>query len=228
MKAAALPTAFGLTLLTNDVVWWLPFAAILYNAARISQGRYAVPIPADATPESMMAKTTTASGKNLRDLSFESPVMLVFLRHFGCTFCKQALADLARDKTNIEFDGTHLVLVHMGDPEQAARVFSKYRFKRLDHVADPGQRLYQAFGFKRGTFGQLFGPGVIWKGLAATLTGGHGVGRLEGDGFQLPGIAFVYEGKVTSIIRHRTAAERFNYTELAACPLSLKNSDAGA
>jgi len=30
----ALPLAFGATLLTNDLIWWAPFAAILYKAFR--------------------------------------------------------------------------------------------------------------------------------------------------------------------------------------------------
>ncbi len=29
-----LPLAFGATLLTNDLIWWIPFAAILFHAAK--------------------------------------------------------------------------------------------------------------------------------------------------------------------------------------------------
>ncbi|MCG8583205.1 MAG: hypothetical protein MI757_00645 [Pirellulales bacterium] len=28
----SLPLAFGVTILTNDLIWWIPFAAILYRA----------------------------------------------------------------------------------------------------------------------------------------------------------------------------------------------------
>jgi len=37
----------------------------------------------------------TQSGERLVELSEMSPVLLVFLRHAGCTFCREALADFA-------------------------------------------------------------------------------------------------------------------------------------
>lgn len=39
--SAELPLAFGATIITNDVIWWAPFAALLYQAfkkARVSPG----------------------------------------------------------------------------------------------------------------------------------------------------------------------------------------------
>ena len=33
----------------------------------------------------------TESGKTLLELLDESPLLLVFLRHFGCSFCRQTL-----------------------------------------------------------------------------------------------------------------------------------------
>ena len=38
---------------------------------------------------------------NLKMLSDEKPVLLVFLRHFGCVFCKEAMADLSKLKNEI-------------------------------------------------------------------------------------------------------------------------------
>lgn len=33
-----IPASFGWTLLTNDLIWWVPFALFLRNAARLSGG----------------------------------------------------------------------------------------------------------------------------------------------------------------------------------------------
>ena len=38
----------------------------------------------------------TRGGINILRLSHQQPVMLVFLRHFGCTFCREAMRDLGR------------------------------------------------------------------------------------------------------------------------------------
>lgn len=35
------PPAFGLTILSNDLVWWIPFALILRDAMRAAKGRSA-------------------------------------------------------------------------------------------------------------------------------------------------------------------------------------------
>ncbi|MFN8816592.1 MAG: hypothetical protein ACK5ZV_07645, partial [bacterium] len=36
----------------------------------------------------------TSGGQSVAELSMRSPVLMVFLRHFGCTFCREALADV--------------------------------------------------------------------------------------------------------------------------------------
>ena len=42
-----------------------------------------------------LASIRTESGATLLALVQESPVLLVFLRHFGCSFCRQAISDVA-------------------------------------------------------------------------------------------------------------------------------------
>ena len=37
----------------------------------------------------------TESGANLVELTEASPVLLIFLRHFGCSFCRQTISDVA-------------------------------------------------------------------------------------------------------------------------------------
>ena len=53
----------------------------------------------------------TQSGHLLSALSETSPVLLVFLRHAGCTFCREAIGDVARDRGAIERSGVRIVLV---------------------------------------------------------------------------------------------------------------------
>jgi hypothetical protein len=44
----------------------------------------------------------TETGRSLIDLVDESPVLLIFLRHFACTFCAQALDRVAQVRAQIE------------------------------------------------------------------------------------------------------------------------------
>ncbi|MBK8548548.1 MAG: hypothetical protein IPL63_14650 [Saprospiraceae bacterium] len=56
----------------------------------------------------------TNKGNNLLDLSYQSPVLLVFLRHFGCVYCKESMMDIARKKINFEKTAS-MLLWYMAD-----------------------------------------------------------------------------------------------------------------
>ena len=85
----------GWVLFLRDVIWWVPFTLILMDAYRANaeQGRTVSP-----EVELMAMRARTQQGSTLLELSKQAPVLLVFLRHTGCTFCREALADLAADE----------------------------------------------------------------------------------------------------------------------------------
>jgi peroxiredoxin len=209
-----LPWIFGLTIITNDLVWWLPFGAILWAAAREAQGRDA-PTGEPMDVPAASARAMDQHGRSLTELSTDRPALVVFLRHTGCTFCREALADLRARREEIEGGGARIVVAHQSTDEGARAVMERYGLGDVSRIADPRRELYHAFDLRRGTFRQLFGPSVWLRGLAATLRG-HLVGRLEGDGFQLPGAFLVREGRIERAYRHATAADRPDYCELAA------------
>lgn len=164
--------------------------------------------------EDVLQNTSTNHGESLAALSSRAPALVVFLRHLGCTFCREALADLRDRRERIESGGAQIVLVHMAPEDVAAPFFDKHGLGDLPRISDPDQSLYRAFGLRRGSLLQLFGPKVWWRGLVATLRG-HRVGKLVGDGFQMPGAFLVRNGKIVSAFRHRSAADRPDYTTLA-------------
>lgn len=211
--ADRMPWTLGWTILTNDLIWWIPFALILKGAHDASLGHRRV-----ASPEivRMSLRAQTQNGMTLMEMSRRWPSMVVFLRHFGCTFCREALADLAKARVEIERSGVRLVLVHMGTEEQAERFFRRYRMEDVARVSDPQQSLYRAFGLTRGTLANLFGPKVWWRGFQAGLLDKHGIGGLVGDGFQMPGAFLVYHGEVLRSFRHQSAADRPDYVMLSA------------
>ena len=81
-----------------------------------------------ASPESaeLLSHTLTSTGETLAALSDKSPVLLVLLRHEGCTFCRNAMSDIARLRRQIEETGTRIVLGHMDTAEEFAAFAERY------------------------------------------------------------------------------------------------------
>ncbi|MBD3256946.1 hypothetical protein GF377_00840 [candidate division GN15 bacterium] len=212
-----LPLAFGWTVVTNDLIWLVPFAMILYSAARSAQDMpYGIPVGRDSL-DLVLEEMVTARDNNLGELTDESPVLLVFLRHFGCIFCMETLKRLALQKAGIADKGVKLVLVHMSDEARGDKALVDFRLEDADHLADPDRRLYRLFGLERGSLRQLFGVKVWLRSFAAMIRTGRFAGKLEGDGFQMPGAVVLHKRQVITVFRHETAADQPDYLQLATC-----------
>jgi len=166
----------------------------------------------------------TQSGERLAALTEASPVLLVFLRHAGCTFCREALGDVARERNLIEASGVRIVLVHMGDSDAISKLIAKYRLEGVARICDPERKLYQAFGLKRGGLRQLFGPKVLWRALPAGALSRHGIGRMTADSFQMPGLFLIDQSGIVRRFRHRTAADRPDYAGICALPVKSRGA----
>lgn len=205
-----LPVAFGATILTNDLIWWFPFGAILWAAFR--ENTTVTTAPADPSAPSALQKLRTDEGRSLAELSEGKPVFAVLLRHAGCTFHREALADLKAAQSSLQAAGVQLAIVHMGEGQNAIEAKrADYDLSGTPHLADPEMRLYRELGLPRGTFGQLFGWNELTRGASACVLRGHGVGALKGDGFQLGGLALLKDGEVVWTRALDSASERPDY-----------------
>ena len=206
------PAAFGVTLPTNDLIWWIPFTMILWHAFKVNTDT------AGGSPQpelaAALAAATTQSGQSLAAVSRSAPVLLVLLRHSGCIFCREAIADLAKALPGIEAAGLRLVVVHQGSDEDIRPLFVRHGIEHVDRVSDPAKDLYRALDLPRGSLGQLFGP-AVWAAGWRALLAGHGIGPLVGDGFQMHGAFVIDDGRVVVARRCQTAAERPDYAGLA-------------
>ncbi len=167
--------------------------------------------------QELLQEMVTSEGDNLNELSFRQPVLLVFLRHFGCTFCREALADIARKRDQIEATGSKIVFVHMTENNIAERYFNRYELPGVAHISDPECHFYAAFGLVKGSMTQLFGLQSWIRGFQAGIMEGHGIGPMLGDGFQMPGVFVLQEGQVVESFLHKLASDRPDYLELARC-----------
>jgi hypothetical protein len=159
-------------------------------------------------------RSLTPSGSSIFELSAASPVLLVFLRHAGCSFCRETLSDVGNARGSIESAGTRIVLVHMGDAEALDLLLAKYGLGGVDQVCDPQQELYRAFGIGRGSLWQLFGPKVVWRGLVGGVLARYGIGSPRADSSQMPAVFLVNQAEIVRRFRHRSAADRPDYLSL--------------
>ena len=163
-----------------------------------------------------LTELRSSNGQTLDELSAERPQLVVFLRHLGCTFCRESLSDLSEQRAEIEGQGYGIVLVHMVDDERANDFFSNYGLESLPRISDTDRRLYQMFGLDAGGVRELFGVRVWVRGFVAGLLSGHGIGRVQGNPFQMPGVYVVDHGNILTGFQHNQASDRPNYCSLIA------------
>lgn len=163
----------------------------------------------------LLASARTQAGESLLDLSMRTPIMVVFLRHTGCPFCREAMRDVRKQRTQIERDGMRVVFVHQGpEDEYTRKVFADEGVGDLPRVSDPGRALYRSMGLKRGNLWEMFGVKVWWRSMQA-LAGGARGGKVVGDAFQMPGVFVVHKGRVVRSMSFKSQSDRPDYTRMA-------------
>ena len=158
----------------------------------------------------------TETGRSLLDLVDESPVLLVFLRHFACAFCAQTLDRVSQVRPQIEAKGVRPVFVHLGSPQRAKPYFDYYNLSDVERISNPEATLYQvpAFGLSRtNPYLHSLNPAVLMGWLKGALFK-YGIGLIKEDAEQMPGVFFLKERKIVRAFRHRTIADEPDYLKL--------------
>ncbi len=161
----------------------------------------------------------TNRGEDLDVLMAEEKVLLVFLRHFGCTFCRETMSELAKARLELERSAVHIVVVHMVDFEMAARMLSVYDLQNVNHISDPTQQLYTKYGLGKTGFVALYGIKNWWRALVAGLVKGHLIGKPAGDPFQMPGVFFLEHNRIMNKFTYRYVSDRPDFVRLASIKL---------
>lgn len=215
IRNGSLPLSAARTIITNDLIWWIPFMMLLWQAWKWNQP-YATAFSETELGDPL--RTLKAqTGDTLAALSRRQPTLVVFLRHSGCTFCREALADLAKEREQLARANVRLALVHLGDDVAMQRLCEHYGLGDLPRICDPERRLYQQFQLQLGSFRALMGPSVIWRGIKTAFGARHGIGSFDGNVFQMPGVFLIEDGRVVREFRHQSAADRPDYVAIA-CP----------
>jgi hypothetical protein len=156
------------------------------------------------------------SGRTLLDLVDESPVLLIFLRHFACAFCAQALDRVSQVRPQIEARDARPVFVHLGSPARAKPYFDYYQLSDVERISNPEATLYQlpCFALSRtNPYLHVLNP-TVWKGWLKGAMFKYGIGMIQEDADQMPGVFFLKERRIVRAFRHRTIADEPDYLKL--------------
>lgn len=112
-----------------------------------------------------------------------SPAVVVWLRHYGCIFCRELAADYRHRQQEIEALGGRLVFVGNGEPRWA-REFEAAECPGCRLLTDPQLGSYRAIGARQG-WRTAIGLGPVAAGIRAfrrgfRQTGVRGVADLQG------------------------------------------------
>lgn len=143
------PPLMGVTILTNDLIWWVPFGLILFGAARAVQTERALSISDRALLDQ--------HGQVFDELVADGRSIVVLLRHSGCTFCRETLLMISQHRSEWEACCDRIVFVHMEDESAGVEAFfAKYGLDDVSRISDPGTSLYRRFGLELGSASQMF------------------------------------------------------------------------
>jgi len=163
-----------------------------------------------------LASIRTESGANLLALAEASPVLLVFLRHFGCPFCRQMIDDVGGLRGQLEERGVRPVFVHQGTPEVAQATFDYYRFGDVERIHDPQAAIYRHPLFMLGRMSparQMLKP-AVWLGWLKGAVRKYGIGEVHGDSSQMAGVFLLKDAKIVRKFIHRSMADQPDYLRL--------------
>ena len=158
------------------------------------------------------------SGRTLLELVDAGPVLLIFLRHFGCSFCRQTLEDVSRVRGVIEAKGIRPVFVHLGTPERAKPYFDYFHLSDVERVSNPDGSLYGRSVFqlpRKSVFSQFFVP-AVWKAWLGGAILKHGIGMIKEDADQMPGIFYLRDRAIVRAFRYKTIADEPDYLKIIA------------
>ncbi|MDZ7728736.1 MAG: peroxiredoxin-like family protein [Dehalococcoidia bacterium] len=129
-----------------------------------------------------------AASTRMGDLWAEQPVVLVLIRHFGCLFCKEQVAELSKVTDRIHAAGGELVIVGNGGPEHVQWFVEDFGVQTPVYT-DPEAQAYRAVGAKRGLLTAM-NPGSIRAALGARRKG-YKQTQTMGDAWQQGGVFII-------------------------------------
>lgn len=160
--------------------------------------------------ESLRVQTLAGKWVTLESVREHRPGVIVLVRHYGCIFCRQRVADLVSQATKRPQLDLALFVVGNGTPAMAADFVQRYQIE-IPVFTDPTRQIYQDLGMRR-----MFGLNwtSVKRGFAA-YKAGHRQTAVQGDVWQQGGVAvFDAEGRITYTFADEEAGTPIPWTSV--------------
>ena len=199
----------------KDLLWLAPFAFVIYHIFRKWQSPEEGRINPTAPFAETFARFRTDRGTNLLELSWEQPLLLVFLPHDASPLFQPCVAAIQQQYANIKQQGAQLVIIGPRRTERTVSTLRKYELVREEYVSDPEYAMYNTFNLKRTTVRQIFGLESWKQGWMNVGLNNANVDELIGDGFRMPGAFLIYQGELRKSYHYERSSDHPDYGLLA-------------
>lgn len=128
------------------------------------------------------------------------PLVVVFMRHFGCPFCREHLILLGEAYDEIRDTGGEAVAIFQYSAESTEN-FCRSRGVPFECLGDPGRVAYRAAGLGRGSRGEYLSLKVLRQRRRVRKVGAR-PGLPSGDVAQRPGTFVVDPSGITAFAHY--------------------------
>ena len=129
---------------------------------------------------------------SLRDQLGDDPVLLVFLRFFGCVFCRETVSDL-RGLSERQPDFPKVIFVSEAKKVEVQAFVRRY-WPTAATISDPQGSLYAAFGVGKSVL-KSFSPSVF-RARRRAIGKGNEQGPPDGNILRMPGAFLMHRDEV--------------------------------
>lgn len=193
-----LPAEVGLPMALVDLFFLAPavlalkWTIDLYAQRQKSGGN--LNAPSEIAP--LLAAIPDGSDRSIGELSENGPVLVLFLRHLGCTFCRATLTNLSQNLSSLRPHYQAVIVVTMSHLDEMLPLRARYHLPEVLLLSDPERIFYRALSIPVGSFSETLGWRVLRRGIFSGLLFQHGIGTVHSDPFQLPGSAAIHRQKI--------------------------------
>jgi len=182
--------------------------------------------PVDATDLDLRLAGLMASPVMLLDgtssrfkaLVHDRPVVVAFVRHFGCLFCHEAVADVVAAIPRILARGARVIIVGNGSLNQARHFFQDkgLPMEGVTVVTDPDRETYNAMALNR-SLASVFASPQAARAYKRARASGHRINGWFGDLTQLGGTVVIKPpGHATFFHRSKYAGDHADMNAVVA------------
>lgn len=120
------------------------------------------PLPAGAMAPDVLLLTTESESVRLAQFWQHTPVLIFFVRHVGCVFCREQVRALAQRYDDIRARGAEVIAIIPTDAINAGR-FARSMHLPYPVLCDTPRRAFAAFGLYETPIGNLVQPEVLLR-----------------------------------------------------------------